>query len=288
MKDANNKAFGANTQRIKGRVKIVPIIDRSNEYHRTVDRRLDFEVTVTSVEDRVSLIQHEYEQALNSLDRSSPYAHCALERINETKESKLATVERIVDREQAGYYKRVATSWCGDAENDMYQHLRSGKARSFQECDDAKSVQFLFTEKEQKVNVKSTKFVGTHILAKAKVSIILFTYGVYDTFEDAVNNSTVAEDKVKMGLTRVIPTVILTDTDSVYLNFFGHIRFQQLSGDRRVLSTVGARKALSFAIETRSTLRTLNRHRLRQRRITRSWTCSSFSPRHRTSSKWWL
>ena len=29
MKDANNKAFGTNTQRIKDRVKIVPIIDRT-------------------------------------------------------------------------------------------------------------------------------------------------------------------------------------------------------------------------------------------------------------------
>ena len=117
--------------------------------------------------------------------------------------------------------KRIAASWCGDAENDAYQHLRSGRARSFQECPDAKSVQYLLTEKERKVKVKSTKFVGTHILTKAKVSIIQFTYGIFDTFEDPLKNPSVAKDMIEMGLTRVIPSVILTDTDSVYVNFLG-------------------------------------------------------------------
>ena len=69
--------------------------------------------------------------------------------------------------------------------------------------------------------MKSTKFVGTHILAKAKVSIINFTYDVFDTFDDPIKNPTVAEDMKEMGLTKVIPSVILIDTDSVYLNFLG-------------------------------------------------------------------
>ena len=37
MKDANNKTFGANTQRIKDRSKIIPIIDRDIEFNRTVE-----------------------------------------------------------------------------------------------------------------------------------------------------------------------------------------------------------------------------------------------------------
>ena len=221
MKDANNKAFGANTQRIKGRVKVVPIIDKSIEFNRLLDREPDLEGTLTTVQDRVSLIQHQYEQDLNSLDDSSPYIHCALEKINEDREAELATVERVVDANHTDYFKRVAASWGGTAEDAIYQRLRGGRARSFQECSDAKSIQYLLTEKEQKVNVKSTKFVGTHILAKAKVSIIEFTYAVYDTFEDAVKNPLVAKDMVDMGLRRVIPTVILTDTDSVYFNFLG-------------------------------------------------------------------
>ena len=71
------------------------------------------------------------------------------------------------------------------------------------------------------MNVKSTKFVDTHILAKAKVSIINFTYDVYDTFDDPIKNLTVAEDMKDMGLRKVIPSVILTDTNSVYFNFLG-------------------------------------------------------------------
>ena len=106
-------------------------------------------------------------------------------------------------------------------EDDIYQRLRSGKARSFQECSDSKSIQYLLTETEKRVNVKSTKFVGTHILAKAKVSIINFTYDVYDTSDDPIKTPTVAADMKEMGLTKVIPSVILTDTDSVYFNFLG-------------------------------------------------------------------
>ena len=39
------------------------------------------------------------------------------------------------------------------------------------------------TERETKVNVKSSRFVGTHILTKAKVSIITFANTVCDTFD---------------------------------------------------------------------------------------------------------
>ena len=221
MKDANNKAFGANTQRIKNRSKIVPIVDRNIEYNRTVKRTPGFEASIATVENKVSLIQHDYEQDLLGLEPSDPYGHCALECLNEKREFKLGAVDKIVKGDRDGYYKRTAASWCGDAESDIYQRLRSGRARTFQECPDAKSVQYILTEKERKVKVKSTKFVGTHILTKAKVSIIQFTYGIYDTFEDPVKNPSVAKDMIEMGLTRVIPSVILTDTDSVYLNFLG-------------------------------------------------------------------
>ena len=57
-----NKAFGANTQRIKNRSKIVPIIDRNIEYNRTINRTPDFEASIATVENKVSLIQHDYEQ----------------------------------------------------------------------------------------------------------------------------------------------------------------------------------------------------------------------------------
>ena len=76
------------------------------------------------------------------------------------------------------------------------------------------------TEKEKKVTVKSTKFVGTHILAKAKVSIIHFANDVNDTFDPA-KNLMMADDMKAMNLRKIIPSMILTDTDSVYFNFLG-------------------------------------------------------------------
>ena len=221
MKDANNKAFGANTQRIKDKSKIIPIYDRDIEFNRTIERTPDFEASVATVNNKVSLIQHDYEQDICNLDFSDPDAHCVLECLKEKKEVKLGVVDNIVKGKRDGYFKRTAASWCGNAENEAYQHLTKGRVRSFQECPNAKSVQYLLTEKEWKVKVKSTKFVATHILTKAKVLIIQFTYGIFDTFGDPVKNPSVAKDMIEMGLTRVIPSVILTDTDSVYLNFLG-------------------------------------------------------------------
>ena len=221
MKDANNKAFGANTQRIKNRSKIIPIYDRDIELKRTVERSPDFEASVASVSNKVSLIEHGYEQDVLDMDGSNPDAHCVLTCIKEKKDRKLGAVDNIIKGDREKYFQRTAASWSGNAENDAYQHLRKGRVRSIQECPDARSIQYILTEKERKVKVKSTKFVGTHILTKAKVSIIEFTYGVCDTFEDPVKNPSIAQDMILMGLTRVIPSVILTDTDSVYLNFLG-------------------------------------------------------------------
>ena len=72
MKDANNKAFGANTQRIKNRSKIIPIYDRDIEFKRTVERTPDFEASVASVSDKVSLIEHGYEQDVLDMDPRTP------------------------------------------------------------------------------------------------------------------------------------------------------------------------------------------------------------------------
>ena len=55
MKDANNKAFGANTQRIKDRIRIVLIINKTNELTKLLGRCPDFEATLTSEADRKSL-----------------------------------------------------------------------------------------------------------------------------------------------------------------------------------------------------------------------------------------
>ena len=89
MKDANNKAVGANTQRIKNRVKLVPIIDRTIEFNKLVDRCPDYEATLVSVEDRLSIIQHDYEQDLNNLDVDSPYVPFELEKVNKAREVKM-------------------------------------------------------------------------------------------------------------------------------------------------------------------------------------------------------
>ena len=71
------------------------------------------------------------------------------------------------------------------------------------------------------MKVKSKKFVGTHILAKAKISIIDFTNNVHATFTDPKRNPMVVAEMKEMGLRKVIPCVILTDTDSIYMNFLG-------------------------------------------------------------------
>ena len=118
------------------------------------------------------------------------------------------------------YYQCVAKSWSGTADEKLYRHIRAGKARTFQVCDSSKSVQYLMMERLTKVNVKSSRFIGTHILTKAKVSIINFGNGVCDTF-DPKKNPSIANEMEAMQLTSVLATLILTDTDSGYFNFLG-------------------------------------------------------------------
>ena len=60
----------------------MPIIDRTIEFNKLVDRCPDYEATLVSVEDRLSIIQHDYEQDLNNLDVDSPYAPFELEKVN--------------------------------------------------------------------------------------------------------------------------------------------------------------------------------------------------------------
>ena len=76
------------------------------------------------------------------------------------------------------------------------------------------------TERETKVNMKSSRFVGAYILTKAKGSIITFANSVRDTF-DGKKNPPIVQEMVDMQLTSVVSTIILTDTDSVYFNFLG-------------------------------------------------------------------
>ena len=113
VQDANNKAFGANTQRIKGRSKIIPIYDRDVEFKRTVERSPDFEASVATVADKVSLIEHKYEQDVLDMDHSNPNVHCLLTCLKEKKDYKLGVVENIVKGDRDQYFKRTAASWSG-------------------------------------------------------------------------------------------------------------------------------------------------------------------------------
>ena len=104
MKDANNKAFGANTQRIKDRSKIIPIYDRDIELKRTVERTPDFEASVATVANKVSLIEHGYEQDVLDMDLLNPDAHCVVTCLKDKKEHKLGVVDNIVKGDRDKYF----------------------------------------------------------------------------------------------------------------------------------------------------------------------------------------
>ena len=196
------------------RLKIVPI---TMELQKLVERNPDFEMSLASVTDRCNIIEHQFEQDLDTLNPESPYLDFQIEKIDNDNNARLAAVDKIMDRDEGNYYKRVSASWRGTAEEDVYQRLRTGRVRYFQECSDFKSVQYLLTEKEKKVTVKSTKFVRSHILTKVKVSITNFANDVNDTFDPA-KNLMMAKDMKAMDLRKIIPSIILTDTDSVFGN----------------------------------------------------------------------
>ena len=221
MKDANNKAFGANTQRISGRVRIVPIVDKIAELNRITHEGTneEFVMSISTNEDKYSFNKHVLDDALHNIDLEDPDAEMkafALEERYNYKMEKMNTEPEGLTR----YKERVSSSWKGTVEDKMYQQLRCGTVRSFQECSDARSNKYIAVEKPKTISVKSSRFVGTHVMAKAKVSIIFFANSVNDTF-DKEKNPSVVNDMQAMQLSQVIMSLILTDTDSVYFNFLG-------------------------------------------------------------------
>ena len=221
MKDANNKAFGANTQRITGRVKIVPIIDKVAELNRITCDGTDeeFIMSVAANKEKFSYNKHVLDDNLQAIDIDNPDAELKVFALQEQYDYK---VERM-NTEPEGftrYKERVASSWKGTAEEKMYQQLRSGTVRSYQKCTDALSIKYLAVEKPNTISVKSSRFVGTHIMTKAKVSIISFANSICDTFNKE-KNPVIIEDMRAMQLSQVITSLILTDTDSVCFNFLG-------------------------------------------------------------------
>ena len=216
MKDTNNKAFRANTQCIRNRKKVVPIIDKVVEHSRACEDEV-FAQSIASLKERSNMIWQDYEDAvveISSLNKGGAFDEVQI--LTQNRDAHLQRLDNCTSSKE-DCVDRVSKSWRGEADEVLYQHIRQGKARTVQVCDEAKSVQ---TEQETKVNVKSSRFVGTHILAKAEVSIVIFAHGVCDTF-DPMKNPAIVKDMQKMGLSRVVPSIILTDTDSVYVNFIG-------------------------------------------------------------------
>ena len=176
-------------------------------------------MSVSGNDEKYSYNMHVLDDALHNIDFEDPDAEMkafALEEDYNYKMDKLTT-------EPEGYtnYKeRVCSSWKGTAEETMYQQLRCGTVRSYQECSDARSIKYIAVEKPKTISVKSSRFVGTHIMAKAKVSIISFANSICDTFDKGKNQS-IVNDMQAMQLSQVIMSLILTDTDSVYFNFLG-------------------------------------------------------------------
>ena len=84
------------------------------------------------------------------------------------------------------------------------------------------------TTQKNKLEVKSTRFVGSDILTKAKISIKSFADELVKCFDPKYNKE-MAKDMEDMGMRLVIPSLILTDTDSVYYNYLAIYKTKDIS-----------------------------------------------------------
>ena len=224
MKDANNKAFGANTQRIKNRTSIEPLIDKMCEMNKAENYLMgSFKDSIATMEEREKKIELDYQDDVSQLDTNDPNYLMAQDHILQKRTRDMSGVDDGLDASEIvkKKSKSVCDSWCGnDFEDEAYRMVRSQKVRSFTKCTDSNSIKYLITKKPKSVNVKSTRYVGTDILTKAKVSIKTFADSICDCF-NPVKNTVIGKDLDEMELETVIPSLILTDTDSVYFSFFG-------------------------------------------------------------------
>ena len=125
IKEANNKAFGANTQRIRNRTKVIPVVDNTNELER-VSENATFAVSVGSIDDRVNTIHHDYEDSIAFLDMWQPFSHAQLQMLMCHRDAQLQRLN-----ERGDFYERVAKTWKGTADEKLYQTYEPGKHGHF-------------------------------------------------------------------------------------------------------------------------------------------------------------
>ena len=62
-------------------------------------------MSLASVTDRCNIIEHQFEQDLDTLNLESPYLDFQIEKIDNDKNVRLAAVDKIMGKDQGDYYK---------------------------------------------------------------------------------------------------------------------------------------------------------------------------------------
>ena len=225
MKDANNKAYGANTQKIKDRKNVILLIDRIQEIQKAESYSQGFTESIASKEELEKLTGM-LQERLSDVNSNDPNFKLIEESLLEQYQNAelLASLSTFAnDPKQQWAAKKadaVYKSWTNnnDLEHTIYQAIRQKKANSFNSCTEINSIKYMITTKKKKLEVKSTRYIGSDILTKAKISIKSFSDRIVQCFDPTINKD-IVQDMQDMEIARVIPSLIFTDTDSVYFNF---------------------------------------------------------------------
>ena len=141
----------------------------------------------------------------------------------------LSQLETIINEPwKFNIHEKAAKSWINDIEYEVYQKLKRGKAKSFLRVEKSNSIKYILTEKPPIDTVINNPYIGAHVLAKAKVSIIEFAQSIHDEF-DPGKNKKLQKYLDDMALEKVWPSLIFSDTDSVYFNFLAVSKVYQPS-----------------------------------------------------------
>ena len=211
-KNMNNTAFGANAQKIKGRKNIVLMSDRNDALQAANN---EIKRSLLCYDEKIDALNLEKSQEMANVNHDVLMQELVMEKY----QKKIAALEdKVAEPANMRYHEKTAKSWVNDVENEIYQKLKRGKARSFLRIEKSNSIKYVITEKPPIVTVKNIRFVGAHVLSKAKVSIINFAQSIYDVF-DIEKNPLLQAELDMMEIERVWPALLFSDTDSVYFNF---------------------------------------------------------------------
>lgn len=155
MKDANNKAFGANMQRIKGRNKLMVNYDKSSIMEKCIE---------------VKLVMPQNFESKERIQREKNKEDLGSQMINPVKQSRKRKLLQVVSSDEEEpmssfdiHMCKVRRSYKEETSSKILSKLKKRNISQVQTLQTGESITHNVTEKNRNIKVANNRFVGGHI-----------------------------------------------------------------------------------------------------------------------------